>query len=245
MLTQSWTDVKVSTAYIESGRTLQSGWYGSYFVSCTNVQFAYCSYGILCNQSITLENSLVSHCQFLGDAGNLTANNVTFDHCEYGILYAGSAQLTNCLFSDVANIVWEWGDSGPVDGSTDYEVDGSNNGFNNLDKVFGDNPQFLDVGYQTGPLGDYYLSASSDCVDYGTTTADRLGLYYYTTQTNQAIEGITLVDLGYHYPAVDSNGNPVSTEVPGVPDYISDPNGQRPAGLMGVELVWQPQPVRQ
>ena len=34
-----------------------------------------------------------------------------------------------------------------------------------------------------------------------------------------------MVDLGYHYPAVDGNGNPISTEVSGTPDYISDANG--------------------
>ena len=48
----------------------------------------------------------------------------------------------------------------------------------------------------------YYLSSGSlivDDIDAGTTTADRQGLYWFTTQASQAIEGITItmVDLGY------------------------------------------------
>ena len=79
--------------------------------------------------------------------------------------------------------------------------------------------------FQTNGNDQYYLPADSSFIDAGNTTADKVGLYYYTTQTNQTIEGISTVDLGYHYAAVDANGNPVSTLVSGVPDYISDTDG--------------------
>ena len=89
--------------------------------------------------------------------------------------------------------------------------------------------------FQTGAAGDNYLLPDSPFIDAGNVTADRLGLYWFTTQTNQDIEGITTVDLGYHYPAVDDNGNPISTLVSGVPDYISDANGN------GLPDAWEMQ----
>jgi hypothetical protein len=59
----------------------------------------------------------------------------------------------------------------------------------------------------------------------GSTTADQLGLYQYTTQTNQVKETNSTVDIGYHYVAVDSSGNPIDTNGDGVPDYLEDANG--------------------
>jgi len=79
--------------------------------------------------------------------------------------------------------------------------------------------------FQSGGAGDNYLLPGSPFINAGNVTADKMGLYWFTTQTNQAIEGISVVDLGYHYPAVDGNGDPISTEVAGIPDYISDANG--------------------
>jgi hypothetical protein len=54
-----------------------------------------------------------------------------------------------------------------------------------------------------------------------------------TLEEHQRI--ITPVDLGYHYPAVDANGNPIDTDGDGVPDYISDPNGN------GLPDAWEMQ----
>jgi len=33
------------------------------------------------------------------------------------------------------------------------------------------------------------------------------------------------VDIGYHYVATDTNGNPLDTNGDGIPDYIEDANG--------------------
>jgi hypothetical protein len=55
------------------------------------------------------------------------------------------------------------------------------------------------VNWQTGFLGDHYLPADSPYINAGNTTADPLGLYWYTTQTSQVPEGASVVDLGYHY----------------------------------------------
>jgi hypothetical protein len=33
------------------------------------------------------------------------------------------------------------------------------------------------------------------------------------------------VDIGYHYVAVDTNGNSIDTDGDGIPDYLEDANG--------------------
>jgi hypothetical protein len=79
--------------------------------------------------------------------------------------------------------------------------------------------------WQTGPLGVYYQATNSSLIDAGSVTADVVGLYHFTTQTNQAIEGTSPVDIGYHYVALDSSGNPIDTNGDGIPDYLEDANG--------------------
>ena len=74
-------------------------------------------------------------------------------------------------------------------------------------------------------FGGYYLPTNSPLIDKGSSSANLLGLYHFTTQTNQAIEGDSTVDIGYHYVATDGNGNPLDGNGDGVPDYIEDANG--------------------
>ncbi len=79
--------------------------------------------------------------------------------------------------------------------------------------------------YQSGPLGNYYLPAGSAVLSAGSATADQLGLYHYTTQISQHPQGTAVVDLGYHYIALNSAGQPLSSDGVGLPDYIADTNG--------------------
>jgi hypothetical protein len=79
--------------------------------------------------------------------------------------------------------------------------------------------------YQSGPLGNWYQPTNSPLINKGSATADLLGLYHYTTTTNEVKEGNSIVDIGLHYVAVDANGNPIDTNGDGIPDYLSDPNG--------------------
>jgi hypothetical protein len=102
----------------------------------------------------------------------------------------------------------------------------------------GPNDLFVTNGYnwQSSWLGDFYLPDDSLLIDKGSTTADQLGLYHFTTQTNQAVEGDSIVDIGYHYVATDANHLPVDTNTNGIPDYIEDANGN---GLVdGGESPW-------
>jgi hypothetical protein len=82
-----------------------------------------------------------------------------------------------------------------------------------------------DVGYQTNFLGNYYLPINSPLINAGSTNANLLGLYHYTTTTNQVPETNSVVDIGYHYVATDAYGNPLDTAGYGIPDYLADANG--------------------
>ena len=88
-----------------------------------------------------------------------------------------------------------------------------------------DSVQTGGLSYQTGPLGAFYQPAGSLLIDKGNLTANLLGLYHYTTQTNQMKETNSTVDIGYHYVATDTNGIPLDSNGDGIPDYLQDANG--------------------
>jgi len=79
--------------------------------------------------------------------------------------------------------------------------------------------------YQTSWYGNYYLPTNSTLIQAGSTTANLIGLYHFTTQTNQMPEGDAVVDIGYHYVGTDQYGNPLDTNGDGIPDYVEDSNG--------------------
>ena len=74
-------------------------------------------------------------------------------------------------------------------------------------------------------LGNFYQSVSSPLIQSGSTNANYLGLYHFTTQTNKVPETNSVVTIGYHYVATDTNGLPLDTNGDGIPDYIEDANG--------------------
>jgi hypothetical protein len=84
--------------------------------------------------------------------------------------------------------------------------DVSNNGFVNISDPFDDAGGILSstFAYIDGPLGPWY-QVSTDFTDQGSAYADALGLFHYTTRASQAEEATSPVDIGFHYPAVDSN----------------------------------------
>ena len=83
----------------------------------------------------------------------------------------------------------------------------------------------VSFSWESSWFGNYYLPSDSALLEKGSMNANMLGLYYFTTQTNQTIEGDSLVDIGYHYVATDQYGNPLATFGDGIPNYLDDPNG--------------------
>ncbi len=79
--------------------------------------------------------------------------------------------------------------------------------------------------WQISWFGNFYLPPDSLLIDAGSTNANYLGLYHFTTQTSQTVEGNSLVDIGYHYVATDGNGKPLDYNSDGIPDYLEDSNG--------------------
>jgi hypothetical protein len=80
---------------------------------------------------------------------------------------------------------------------------------------------------QDGPLGRFYLSTSgvaTNLVNKGSTNANTLGFYHFTTTTNQVKETNSVIDIGFHYVAV-TNGLPIDTDGDGLSDYYEDVNG--------------------
>ena len=120
---------------------------------------------------------------------------------------------TNCFF-DHTSIANGSGDyNGFITGANQLAVNGTHK------------PLLSSITYKASYLGPYYQATNSGLANLGSTTADQLGLYHYTTTTNQTIQGTNVVDLGLHYVATDTNGVPLSYSGDGLGDYLKDSNG--------------------
>jgi len=99
------------------------------------------------------------------------------------------------------------------------------------------------IAYQSGPLGALYQTNTSQLINAGSCTADTCGLYQYTVITNLASglemrETNSIVDIGFHYVATDSNGNPIDTDGDGVANYAEDLNGNGSYDSSAGETDW-------
>ena len=85
------------------------------------------------------------------------------------------------------------------------------------------------ITYNTGWLGRFYLptnlASQSTLFNKGSTNAQLLTFYHYTTTTNQVKETNSTVDIGFHYVAVNASGQPLDTDGDGLADYFEDTNG--------------------
>ena len=79
--------------------------------------------------------------------------------------------------------------------------------------------------YQTGTLGTNYLGGNAQLVNGGSITADLVGLYHFTTFTNNLKEANSVVDIGLHAVAMSPTGQALDCDGDGIYDYLEDRNG--------------------
>ena len=160
----------------------------------------------------------------------------------FGQRLSAAASTNYCVFNN------DFDSCGNIGNTTVSITNGYNAYINSTGYVYPTNATdiFTNVGlvYQTGPLGTFYQLANSPLINKGSTNANSLGFYQYTVITNlvsglEIKETNSIVDIGYHYVAVDTNGIPIDTNVDGVPDYLEDinGNGQVDSGEIGWNIV--------
>jgi hypothetical protein len=180
---------------------------------CTNCLFVRVLWGPHCDCSPSLA---LRNCTFYG--GSLYADHwsrttwpVWIENCafngtdfsNFNDYSGGNTNETYCNFNAFITNQTRL----PVLGTHDVIV--TNNSFN----------------WQSSWLGNYYLPTNSWLINAGSVTADIVGLYHFTTQTNQVKETNSVVDIGYHYVGVNQYGNPLDANGDGIPDYLEDANG--------------------
>ena len=82
--------------------------------------------------------------------------------------------------------------------------------------------------YVAGLLGPFYQPTNSPLLNAGSRSAAEAGLYHFTVLTPQTKAGLLgngQVSIGYHYVALDAQGQPLDTDGDGLPDYLEDVNG--------------------
>lgn len=169
----------------------------------------------------TFYNGCMSMTRTHFDSGYLSSfwliENCSFDGTALAWNDGLNGNPTNTLFNynayNIDNLNWT---NYPYPYKPDY---GTN-------EVVGTNDMMLtSYNWESSWFGNFYLPVSSPILHKGSTNANDLGLYHFTTLTNQAIEGTNTVTIGYHYVATDTNGIPMSTPGDGIPDYLADING--------------------
>ena len=129
--------------------------------------------------------------------------------------------ILNSAFDGITNVI-----NDGLGGNSDYTTINCNAFRTNADWTSGSHDvSVTNFNWQTNWLGNFYLPPDSRLIDKGSTTADQVGLYHFTTQTNQVKETNSIVDIGYHYVAVTTDGNPIDTDGDGIPDNLEDSNG--------------------
>jgi hypothetical protein len=217
---------------------------GGSFANCEFYNGAIAAYDLY---SLTFTNCLFYRPAFFGFAyGSARALNVTFQNCTY---YDGFIALTR--YAGQATTMWTIKNTA-FDGTGfsftdnlssnytafDYNAYNTNN-LSGLAYPYPYTPVATNVmeyvgahdvfggsyNWQSSWFGNFYLPSGSPLIDMGSTNANLLGLYHFTTQTNQTVEANSIVDIGYHYVATDTNGIPLDTNGDGIPDYLEDANG--------------------
>ena len=153
---------------------------------------------------VALTNNVFERVNFsLGTGSDTTltayARNNLFRACATVNLNAASANA------------WEWRDN-LLDATTLWQYYGGvangNNAYRScarqLTPAGGGNLTLTTLSYTADAWGRrWYATAAPGLVDAGSRSASAAGLYHHTTQTSQAQEAATPVDVGFHYIPLD------------------------------------------
>lgn len=162
------------------------------------------------------------------DPGNTNAKTVLRNTLHYGGILASSDDATNGLsvrdgiFYQTQVLStgggWDNGYNGyHTNGCANCSVVANNVGTNHV----------APISFVSGALGSFYLPTSSHLVNTGSVVnASSVGLYHFTTDTNQVREGTGKLDIGYHSLATASSTSttPLDSDGDGIPDYLEDVN---------------------
>ncbi|MCW5551780.1 MAG: hypothetical protein KIS67_06370 [Verrucomicrobiae bacterium] len=195
--------------------------YGEASVALTDCQFFGGSLSLM-GTDIGLTNCLLERVfmpWLLYDSHLFFRNNLSIGGLMVFELFEGStASVRDSFFQDTG--LWDTG--GLAHTHNAYTTGTFWNGSTN----YGPNDVILsDFTFIEGPLGRYY-QLSTNLLNVGSVTnAELVGLYHYTTTTNQVKEGNSWLDIGLHYMALDNLGYPVDSDDDGLPDYLEDSDG--------------------
>jgi hypothetical protein len=169
-------------------------------------------------QNCTFYDGFIAMCRFTGQSSSFwTIKNTAFDGTGFSTQDNFNANTNYTAFDYNAynsnNLSWQTYSYPYTPVTNKLEVAGPH------DVIV------TNYNWQSSWLGNYYLPTNSPLINVGSTNANLLGLYHYTTQVNQVKETNSIVDIGYHYVAVDTNGIPFDTNGDGIPDYLEDANG--------------------
>jgi hypothetical protein len=143
--------------------------------------------------------------------------------------------VKDCAFEDATLVIANDG-ADPAYATYDY------NAFLTAAPLFpigGGNDEIVSAfGWESGPLGQFYLPSTSALIDAGSRSVAEAGLYHHTTQIAPDSKDTADVDIGLHYLALDTGGGPIDTDNDGLADYFEDSNGNGTYEL-GEPADWQ------
>jgi hypothetical protein len=188
--------------------------------------------------AVTLQNNSIERSTITVFNGYVNSNDGTLALTTYnnlywnsylGMSYLDSGTWVHPLWTNNDNLFDTATLSLSGNGAYTNYITTSNNGFHNTSTngIGGvTNLMVTNLTYAISWLGPWYIGSSSPTVvDAGSRNATNAGLYHYTILTNQVPETNSIVDIGYHYVATDTNGIPLDSNGDGIPDYLEDANG--------------------
>jgi hypothetical protein len=192
-------------------------------------------------ETVGLTNNLFERCNlsFTHGASGASSytNNITVymynNLCRNGTVswtyYGGTLnpywQVRDNLFDKPSlTYTYDQGGSGKVQASNNGFISGTSNPLGGSGNKTG-----LLADYQTGSLGFYYYPTNggnlSQLINTGSRYATNATLYHFTTTTDQLKEASTMLDIGFHWIALDATGLPCDGDGDGLFDYWEDFNG--------------------